>query len=65
MLGFQASLSSFLPSGPAYWTGLADFAYEGSYLWQMSYTVSEEMYWASGQPDGDTTEDCGLLVNTH
>ncbi len=61
-LGFQASLNSFLPSGPVYWNGLADFAYEGSFLWQMSYTVPEEMYWTSGQPDGADLEDCGTLV---
>ncbi len=61
---FQASLSSFLPSGPFYWTGLADFAYEGSYVWQMSYALPEDMYWSSGQPDAADFEDCVVLVST-
>ncbi len=58
----QASLLSFLPSGPNYWIGLADLANEGVYKWQTGYNAAEYTFWEASQPDGDDGEDCVELV---
>ncbi len=61
----QASLLSFLPSGPNYWIGLADLANEGVYKWQTGYNAAEYTFWAGSQPDGLDGEDCVELVSLY
>ncbi len=61
-ISFQASLYSFLSVEQDYWIGLADFANEGIWIWQHSYQDTNYTFWASGEPNSDGNEDCGLLV---
>ena len=44
-----------------FWTGLTDFAKEGTYVWQDG-TIATYFDWASGEPnDFEGTSDCVLI----
>ena len=44
----------------SYWLGLSDFGHEGTWRWQESHDVPAYTNWASGQPEGGTSQNCAF-----
>ena len=54
----QNLITSILATKNNYWIGLADFAREGVFIWQHTFSITSYTHWHSGEPSNYGGEDC-------